>query len=59
MDPNSHIAVKFSAPWWYCHDGIVILTGEYGKNVPFGIIWEGPFSYFSFFKEAVMMVRPN
>ncbi|KAK2143080.1 hypothetical protein LSH36_879g00006 [Paralvinella palmiformis] len=59
IDSSIHRAKMFSAPWWYCYGGSVILTGEYGENVNFGIIWAGPFSYWSFYRDAVMMIRRN
>ncbi|KAK2139233.1 hypothetical protein LSH36_1923g00000 [Paralvinella palmiformis] len=59
IDSSIHRANMFSAPWWYCYGGSVILTGEYGENANFGIIWAGPFSYWSFYRDAVVMVRPN
>ena len=53
-----NLAMTLKAPWWYCSDLAVRLTGDAG-NAHIGILWGGPSGIMEYNKYVVMMIRPN
>ena len=55
LDSSTHLANYLKAPWWYCTESPVRLTGRYGDHITSR--YRSSWTYD--IKSAVMMIRPN